>query len=59
MSACITGKFVLELFEAHNQLGPTAIVSMMGLQVLSFVPPYFLKNDVDAFDAMLLLICVK
>jgi hypothetical protein len=38
---------------------PTTTVSMMGLHVLSFVPPYFLKNDVDVFDAMLLLICMK
>jgi hypothetical protein len=38
---------------------PTTTVSMMGLQVLSFVPPYFLKNDVDVFDAVLLLICMK
>jgi hypothetical protein len=39
---------------------PTATVNMMmGFQVLSFVPPYSLKNDVDAFDAMLLLIFVK
>jgi hypothetical protein len=28
--------FVLELFEAHNQMEPAATVSMMGLQVLLF-----------------------
>ena len=28
--------FVLELFEAHNQMEPAAAVSMMGLQVLIF-----------------------
>jgi hypothetical protein len=28
--------FVLELFEAHNQMEPAAAVSMMGLQVLTF-----------------------
>ena len=29
--------FVLELFEAHNQMEPAAAVSMMGLQVLIFL----------------------
>jgi exportin-1 len=29
--------FVLELFEAHNQMEPAATVSMMGLQVLVFI----------------------
>jgi exportin-1 len=51
--------FVLELFEAHNQMEPAATVSMMGLQVLSFVPPYFLKNDFDSFDAMLLFLILR
>jgi hypothetical protein len=50
--------FVLELFEAH-QMEPAATVSMMGLQVLSFVPSYFLKNEVDAFDATLLFLTLR